>query len=361
MIIEKNSFDSCLKLTQLDFYPYELIPKGNMGSHCPSAGGRRGALLRVSFDDGMTGYSDCFPWPELGDLPVETQLRDMKSGRLSELTFQSLQFARLDAQARKEGKSLFEGAKFPESHYLVTDLNLLNERMLEEISNQGFTKLKLKLGSRPQIEAHTLKSFSQQLKNLSLSLRLDFNSSLSFSQMEEFLGLLGPALDHVHSIEDPIVYDPHHWRMLQDNWGVRLAIDRLSNGPYNFLNDTQKLSVPKPFSWLEKGSFSILVIKPAISDWRELAQLAKGLEVSVSVTSYLDHPVGQLFSAWVASQLRLDEGIRFDTCGLLSHLAYEPTPFSKMLKSEKGVLEVPHTGSGVGFDSLLSALQWRRV
>jgi O-succinylbenzoate synthase len=92
----------------------------------------------------------------------------------------------------------------------------------------------------------------------------------------------------------------------------------------------------------------VLVVKPAIqevpTDERELV-----------VTSYMDHPVGQLFAAYVAATTKTS-----DRCGLLTHLVYEPNAFSERLRID-GMRLVPPGGNGIGFDDLLENLAWRKL
>src|SRR5687767_1139590 len=104
-----------------DFSEYELIPLGRLGSK-GSALPRRGTLLRFRFFNLGIGYSDCFPWVELGDAPYEEQIRLLKSRSLSSLTNRSLEFAYLDAQARSRNQGLFDHLEaLPECHFLLTD------------------------------------------------------------------------------------------------------------------------------------------------------------------------------------------------------------------------------------------------
>ena len=65
-----------MKVNEIYFVPYTLQPlhalnqltKGKISV-------REGALLKIQFDDGMYGFSDLFPWPELKDYDLKSQLR----------------------------------------------------------------------------------------------------------------------------------------------------------------------------------------------------------------------------------------------------------------------------------------------
>ena len=341
-MIERSHDLSSSNSIEIAVHSYHLIPKGKMGSRSDSDS-REGALLRISLPQGEVGYADCFPWPELGDLPLEAQLESLRAGNLTNLTEQSLKFARTDAKARFEGKSLFSDQEIPQSHFLVTDISLLTAAKVEEISELGFALVKLKVGSQPDQEAQQLAALYPILRGLSIRLRLDFNFALTLQGFETFLKTLGSTLAQIDLIEDPIAYDSFLWTRLQKAWGVRLALDRIS---------------ADAFRDVEKGSLSVLILKPAVQDWQMIASQAKELDVSIVVTSYLDHPVGQLHSAWVASQLGLDRAIKLEPCGLLSHTAYELNEFSQCLKEVQGRLIAPD-GAGIGLDQLLPGLPWR--
>jgi len=183
------------------------------------------------------------------------------------------------------------------------------------------------------------------LKDLSLKLRLDFNPGLAANEFEEFLENLGEVRDSVDYIEDPTVYDPRGWAQTQRRWGIRLALDRLSE---------ETLGILAPHS------FSVLVIKPAIQKPDSLYELAEKFRASLVVTSYLDHPIGQLCAARVAAQASLRPELVVETCGLLSHMAYELNPFSEQLKTS-GPFLLPPQGTGLGMDRALSEVKWEPV
>src|SRR5687768_6861088 len=84
--------------------------------HLRRGGIREGALLRV--DD---GFADVHPWPELGDLPLDSQLALLVRGEITPLTAASVRLARLDGDARRRGISLFEGLTIPLSHWPGND------------------------------------------------------------------------------------------------------------------------------------------------------------------------------------------------------------------------------------------------
>lgn len=275
-------------------HQYALVPRMRLSARA-AEGVRRGALIRV---DG--GFADVHPWPELGDANLDEQLALLARGETTPLTRRSLWFASMDAEARREGRSLFEGVTIPESHWLLVD----------DVP-PAFDTVKVKM---PRLLDPSLARYR---------LRLDFNAVLTPDAFARFLDNLDPALQ-IEFVEDPCPYDDAIWRELRKR--VRLAADR------------------------ERGAEAdVVVVKPAVeevpNDPREIV-----------VTSYMDHPVGQLFAAVECGRL-----VRMsDRCGLLTHLIYEPNAFSERLGID-GTRLVPPGGAGIGFDDLLENLPWRRL
>lgn len=252
---------------------------------------RRGALIRV---DG--GFADVHPWPELGDKPLEEQLALLARGETTPLTLASLHWARVDAEARARRVSLFDGLTIPESHWPGND------------PPAGFDTVKIK--KVMPVPTH-------------VRVRIDFNARLS---AEEFLQI-APNLprEQIDFIEDPCPYDEEVWQDLRDKTGLRLALDRF------------------------EGVADVLVHKPA------LHTSFPRFNGEVVVTSYMDHPVGQFFAAYVAATNRVSA-----RCGLFTHVLYEPNAFIERIRSD-GARLLPPEGTGIGFDDLLEDLPWTKI
>jgi o-succinylbenzoate synthase len=255
-------------------------------------GARRGALLRV--DGG--GYADVHPWPELGDAPLEEQLALLARGETTQLTRASLHWAAVDADARRRGVSLFEGLTIPESHWPGAD------------PPGGFDTVKTK-GVQPVPEC--------------VRIRIDFNARLT---AEEFLQVAETLpKERIDFVEDPCPYDAAVWRELRERTGLRLALDRFA------------------------GEADVLVHKPALgADF-------PSFDGEIVVTSYMDHPVGQFFAAYVAASH--DVATR---CGLMTHVLYEPDAFLERVWRD-GARLLPPGGTGIGFDDLLERLPWTSI
>ena len=275
----------------VDYWRYELRPKRRL-SAVAFDGPRHGALIRV---DG--GVADIHPWPELGDAPLDEQLAMLARGETTPLTHASLQFARLDAVARREGRNLFDDLTIPPNHWPGPD------------PPAGFNIVKLK--SIDRMPDH-------------VRLRIDFNATLTPDEFVRAAATL-PS-ERIDFIEDPCPYDASTWLDLRARTGLRLALDRA----------------------VAKEGVDVLIIKPAL-------QPIPNTEAEVVVTSYMDHPIGQLCAAYAAARASITT-----TCGLITHVLYENDPFIERMRIE-GTRLVPPGGTGWGFDDLLASLPWRRL
>ena len=259
----------------------------------PRRGGapREGALLRVN-----GGFADVHPWPELGDAPLDEQLALLARGETTALTRASLHWASVDASARAKGVSLFDGLEIPLSHWSGNE------------PPAGFDTVKTK-GVMP-VPPH-------------VRIRIDFNARLS---SEEFVRIAETLpRERIDFIEDPCPYDARVWRELRERTGLRLALDRF------------------------QGKADVLVHKPA------LHTSLPAFDGEIVVTSYMDHPIGQFFAAYVAATHRVSA-----RCGLFTHALYEPDAFIDSIRAD-GARLLPPGGTGIGFDDLLEDLPWTKT
>jgi o-succinylbenzoate synthase len=278
----------------VDYWRYPLTPKRRL-SVIAADGPRHGALIRV---DG--GVADIHPWPELGDAPLDEQLAMLARGETTPLTRASLDFASIDALARHEGRNLFDGLTIPPSHWPGPD------------PPDGFDTVKLK--SIDQIPDH-------------VRLRIDFNATLAPDEFVRIAATL--PRERIDFIEDPCVYEASIWIDLRARTGLRLALDRKESTEH-------------------RQGADVLIIKPALEP-------IPNTESEIVVTSYMDHPVGQLCAAYAAAKAGITT-----TCGLITHVLYENDPFIERMQID-GTRLVPPGGMGWGFDDLLENLPWRRL
>lgn len=323
-------------MNDLWMYRYELRPLAALNASAPKAR-RIGALLRVD-----EGFADVHPWPELGDLPLDEQLTLLASGTTTPLTRASLDLARKDGEARAAEKSLFDGLTIPDSHYL--QLMAEGEMDLRILARQGFTRFKVKAGNDLQAEGAWIRNVLSKIDEtrVALKMRIDFNASVSFPQIETFLSFIPMNLrTHIDFLEDPIPYDAGLWQELRDAYGVRVAADfEKPGGHYRGID--------------------VLVIKPARENVAAQLAMAETHRLRVVLTCSLDHPVGQMGAAFEAACVLRDRPDLLDDCGLLAHDIFLPDAFSERISMD-GPRLIPPSGTGIGFDDLLAALPWERL
>ncbi len=318
--------------------PYELTPRAALNSQV-GAQPRVGCLLRLE-EKGSEGFADLHPWPEFGDEPLSLQLDLLQQGQMTAVSRQSLEIARLDAEARAQGVSLFSNLKIPESHFLLNDPEEWTLEKLEALKQEGFTTVKMKVGREPEEELSRLKTLAAGWPK-QMRLRLDFNSALEVPEFKNFCLSLEKSLP-IELIEDPVPYSANVWGDLSRELALAFAYDRPK--PAEASND------PRP------DAFRFLILKPAVQDVRIWSNSFKSS--MLVVTSYLDHPLGQMSAAYWAAQLAPSG--RLAICGLLSHFAYHPTEFSEQLKVEGAFLQ-PMMDPGLGFAELLQKQNWRAL
>lgn len=300
-------------------------------------GSREGALLRFCFAEGVYGYSDCHPWPELGDDALDVQLDSLRVGCYSTLGQRCLAMAHMDARARRCAIPLFPaGEQYPRSQFLIHKLTDHSADLAAQAYARGFTHFKVKIQQASESEAEMLAALAARCELKSHTLRLDFNEKFAIEELEFFLDKLffvAPSLrSALDFFEDPLPWDSVKWAKLRHRWRVQLACDRSAGSA--------------------AGDYAadVIVIKPAIVDPIPIvAKLHAGQRLVV--TSYLDHPIGQLAAARCAWLLRPNE-----VHGLATHHIWHPTVWSASLGLAPRIL--PQPGTGWGYDALLPTLEW---
>ena len=283
---------------------------------------REGALIRVG-----DGYGCLHPWPELGDAPLDDQLRALVAGdaHRTPLVVGALECARIDGEARRVGKSLFR-CPVPESHWLVRDGD-----DPAFARSEGFRIAKIK--GTPDLER--VIALVDAWSRAGLRIRLDFNESLRRGGFLDFWKRLGEERHRaIDAVEDPEAWSEDGWMDLRDA-GIPLAVDR---------DHTSRLR-----------SGDVLVYKPAHYGF------ACDRDTRFYVTSYMDHAIGQAWAAAfasIASQGGANPNLL--PCGLLTHRCFEDDPFFERLRCDGSRL-LPPGGTGLGFDDLLEKLSWKRL
>jgi O-succinylbenzoate synthase len=328
----------------LSFFPYELKSRKLIGKS--SGPIRSGALLRIRFPDlSSPGYADCHPWPELGDAPLDEQLRLLSQGAPAALGKRSLTLARRDAEARTQGKSLFSGRNPPPSHVLAGDALNVSEADLDHWRNEGFWRVKLKAGKNPVSEAAHLRMLSSAASKREMKIRIDFNESLSLNEaMSVFDGICANSGESgVDFIEDPVPFSSDDWSALKERFPLRLALDR---------GATRSQDGPR--------AFDVVVLKPAIQDPSPWIERARSQGFGLVITSYLDHALGVTAAMWEGIHAQSALGDLLLDCGWMTPLNYEEDSFSRQFRRQ-GNLLLPPNGTGFGFDEDLKRLAWKEL
>ena len=311
---------------RVEFFPYSL-QSGTRGVV------REGSLLRVTFADGLVGFADVHPWTEFGDAPLADQIAGLRQGNPPPLACRSLEFARLDAEARAERRSLWEGLAVPRSHASLPFGFSADD--LGRVRVEGYRHLKLK-------EIDFTSDQLGELANSGLRIRLDFNSRLAVDEVADRLARwrAEAGLEWLEWIEDPCPVRPEDWNRLRAEFGIALALDWGED-------DGQE-----PF-------YDVRVVKPARESYLGLIPPPGGF----CFTSYLDHPFGQATAAYTAAMAGRD-GANVTVAGLASHRAYESNAFSTYLSAagpdfwRDGADPSNLFGAGFGFDLALATVSW---
>ncbi|WP_295904125.1 o-succinylbenzoate synthase MenC [uncultured Bdellovibrio sp.] len=327
-------------MIKISYSPYTLKPVQSLNA-VSSAAPREGVLLKVEWSDGLTGYADLHPWPELGDLSLEDQLSELRRGRMSVQIEQSIWLARRDAQLRKDKKSVFESGEKIKNNYLLSDFKLIKPGFLDELKTEGFTTLKMKVGRDLQEEADIL----THIAAAGLKIRLDFNAVGSWQTFERFIGNLPPTVRPlIEYVEDPFPFDVNAWKEAKKL--VKIAID----------NQYDRV----PWDRLVAAPFDVIVMKPAKTDIDKAIERCKKWNLKATVTSYMDHPVGVAHAIGVAMELKKKYGEMILEAGCLTHRLYQMDPFAAEI-STQGPYLLKVKGTGVGFDRLLEATSWFQI
>lgn len=301
----------------------------------------QGALLQVE-----GGFACIHPWEMYGDDSLDKQLEALKNGIHTPLIKKSLYFAKVDAEARQEKRSLFSSdLEIPPSHALITNISNLEGELnknLEAYIAQGFTRFKIKLGaSELNEEIKHLERLCWAAEGMDLKFRLDFNGQLECGKMETLLSRFSSnLLNRLDFIEDPCPYEIQHWENFQKQFQIRLARDWYEGD--------------------ENDGFEVFVLKPARQNTLDYCQRAADQMKRVVVTSYMDHPVGQIFAAWEAAQALKVHPLLIDDCGLLTHQLFMEDEFTEAIHSQ-GPQLMPVCGNGIGFDEQLKKLPWKKL
>lgn len=327
---------------KISYCPYTLNPRRPLNS-VSAKKERSGVLLKVEWSGrGIVGYSDLHPWVELGDQDLTQQLEGLKSGTLSELSRQSLKLAWRDAELRQSRRNIFANGSAIKNNYILPDGSFDDQALLKSLRQDGFDTVKLKMGRDLPSELASLAS----VVAAGFRVRLDFNASIDFKTYLGFIKNLSSSVrDAIEYVEDPFPFDFQLWNEARQY--APLALDNFGTQvPWAAWN--QFSSLP----------FDVLILKPAKTDFETVVHLAYKHNLKLTVTNYMDHPVGSMHALGIAMKLKQEHGDKVLQAGCFTHHLYEQNLFSQHLTTSGAFIQ-PVAGMGVGFDSLLETLPWQ--
>lgn len=305
---------------------------------------RQGFLLRGKSADGIVAYADCHPWPEFGDAPIEKQIDDLSLKKFSSLILKrSRAFLLRDLAQRQRKISAPSPSAILKNHFLVVDTMSFDQQQAEVCWQQGFSTLKIKLS--PTLQGQ---QFANIFRGTKQRLRLDFNASASFEQVEKFiLDLPTEMLEQIEFIEDPCPYQERDWAKL--NLLVPLALDFAGGSHLDFAVIA------------EKPTFNFVILKPARQEPAAILDFAEMAHVKVVITSSMDHPLGVMQTWSLAHELKHEhQKLVSPVCGCFSFSVYEQDEFSRLIGVEGSAL-LPPRADRSDFDQLLEARHWRSL
>lgn len=316
---------------------YDLLPKeGDRGSSSV----RQGALLKVRWPDGVVGYGDCCPLPEQGDPNVTLQLYDLARGRISPLLEQTIWLVRRDGVARSEGRNLLRGMPRVRNTFLIRDVAAFDEARLGAAKGYGFVSVKLKCGNDPGKEITLIEKLTKQL---GFTVRLDFNSKLTYKEYKSFVDKIPVGLvQRIEFVEDPFPFDAAAW--IEANKMIPIAADF----------EWSKID------WDQLGGklpVRTVIMKPARLDIPKTIDWVNRYGLRMVITSSLDHPVGIMHAASIAGEVKKQYPNMLLDCGCFTHVEYKTNEFSALMPKNGPMLsELP--GTGIGFNDLLENVSW---
>lgn len=296
------------------FSSYQLIPKQSLNrlqKNFPV----KGALLRIS-ENNHHGYVDCLCWPQFGELPFSQIIENIRNGNMNDsLTQRLLQVAKSDLNARKDKVQLLAGIR-----------DLKNHSYVFSYSEESTQVIKVKMSGEFESDKQVILTLLKDKPDVKL--RLDFNSGMQELQIDQFIKFLNLHKTHIDFIEDPFsgaLSDLNKFSqrteigVALDWWPVQIKLEW--NGP--------------------------LILKPLHED----PQLFLNLPNRIIVSSLMDHPLGQVQAASLASHWPNE------IHGLRSEVFYNENSYTKTLRQYFSG-ELDQTTFGYGFGELLEMENW---
>ena len=206
-----------MKVGAADWLPYCLPLRRPWQTSRGTLNERHGRLLRLTADDGRTGWGDCAPLPEFGiDEAAATAFAE--EGATLDLAAQA---APLPLNAWLSGGALVASVAVNAS---FGPISTVDRNSLEQAAAASFTVAKLKVGVAPvEDEIAALQRLATMLPR-TLRLCLDANRAWPLAAARRFM--TASASLPIDGLEQPLVApDPARLASLQAAAAFRLAID----------------------------------------------------------------------------------------------------------------------------------------
>lgn len=316
------------------FSPYKLYPATHLNAQV-NQGERAGALVKIQTEEGLVGYADFHRPKLLEDLNQFETLKELRS------LVNKPDFARTLSLAERNAKGYqFKETKI-KNHFLITDVESFSYLDLLFYESNGFNRFKVKMGRSLRKQSLALKELCEKSDSKTY-FRLDFNASVAKEDFKIWIKKNSAWLcKKIDFIEDPVKYDPSYWRFLKQEYGLNIALDLEA--------DPLKVDID--------GSYSVVVVKPAVQDEQPILDKFKGSNIKLVWTHYMDHPLGQATA--IASALKAKEqlGNNLLDCGLLGKEIYSDLDANTYIQQD-GACIVNPKGEHLGFKKYLEDLKW---
>lgn len=328
---------------QLQYYLYE-----SQYSKIPNRFANKaysGLLLKLSDDQGKSGYASYHALVTFNDLPAEKFLEGFKSQQYGPSHHLILKYLQQDRQDRHLKMDALTGVFQLENHYLVTEALLMDEPFIEKLAEDHFSYIKVKMGKDIERESQHLLNLVSNLSKHKLALRIDFNEVFSAQDFEHWQSEYPLHKKGIIDFyEDPTPYAPDHWQKWSEQ-GLSLAKDVDAN------------LIGKSFPGIK-----VLVLKPArinIIEW--LKHIENPKDYYYVVTHYMDAPLGIAQAAASALKLKFFIGDRLLPCGLLPlHLKQMPENLQWPL-NYRGPHLLFSEDLGLGYSKELEEVEWKTL
>ncbi|MCB9025843.1 MAG: hypothetical protein H6625_05970 [Bdellovibrionaceae bacterium] len=302
-----------------------------------------GCLLKLTNDQGISGYTNYHAIQACKDKPVEQVLNGFVENELTETHHLLKQYLLQDLQFRTLKSDALAGAFQLENHYLITDVAMFDRNYISNLVEQHFRIFKIKMGKDINKETNWIKEQASYFIEKKLLLRLDFNEYFDF---EAFDFWQSENAFHQQGIidfyEDPTPYERQYWKKWKE-LGLRLAKDFTTKDDLSACD-----------------GIDVFVLKPAkvnVIEWLKHLKDAKNFQYVI--THYLDTPLGVAQAAACALKLKFFVGERLLACGLLPlHMENLPKELQWPL-SYRGPHLLFNNDIGLGFSEELGEIDWK--